>query len=1169
MGELEIYDTQARRVDPPTNEAVVAEGEVSEFVHAPIDFYFDPDRRWVVAYVRAESSVVSGDRYAHYHASYVASEGEDPLAGLLNRLRSLQNRRDDATGADADGTLPKWKFIDDRERFYLPWLIERVTNPSLDDTGLDSLERWTVRRLLEDGQRLSFGVDSRRMAANTIAYFHHELDASLSMSVSAGGRIDAVRDVDLVLMPGDFDGMTPLSDGTREKVMNRSADTAEEIRKQYEARATAAIDAIVGSEDLSAIERYRELAGVERYVSSLWSGETEHTNLRSESAERVVQIATALHRGNSAEDLPDAGKFLDEAGRTAARDTILDRLASERETLKSAMPKQVRAEFKTALKDLLGHEVGSVKESLERLIELFEGDRAELPSSLPEPASRIAERKAELEEQEVLDPDERDRIRKEFAEEFTETLDTLKQRKRENLLDQFEERLADLDLTDIRQEDRVVSQLRRVVDRHQDADVDSETVARFQSVVDEVETSPIFSTGERVSLHNDLEDLLEDRLKTLREMRESSLRNRLERNVALLEQRSAGEDLVDVYDRLSRARKLCSSAPSQHVDHTGLQRFADLVRELNQDEFVPQRRAAEIRNAIDEQIGEELDRIKKTRREEIRDKFADELDRAVVQVIEVDEDGRKRAVAQLGKLRGYVDGESDRPRDPRFEEVCDLIDHIGRTPPGNSLVILDREHRIKLRTAIRETIDEHRTGIREEQKCRIANQFNGLVEDVLEHPGLSLRVRIKLLDSVVEHLDRPGGHGPRSLSELEVDVPSRQRPDVETLYRRVTDHIERSRSPRVETILTRDQRRELRKEHFKDTLEDALATAREEFKNEIIKRIKQEIESGLTPVNGSENTDLDALDGDIELLEAVKSRLNSTRSPQEEGIPDHIAEAIVEINSSQLLPSDDREELCEKITSFVDDLLADRREVRRQQQLDSFEDEIDQIVGSRSLDAGEKLRALRQLEVLLSKGSLEGHQYLSDPQSLMATRESLDSEGISKLLARNNEVREGLAAQYANQVVENVREQLEAYVNNISDDSAKIALESFDKYLSGSSFEPNPRPLIRSKNWVDEAAQLYDIDALPQNHHEDIKTAIHETIEDLKPDQGGRLVHRERRVRNTRRNNRLRDAPGWAIDKVTRDYRLAMLIGLVVGLLLGGAIVYGVLPWAGISVPET
>lgn len=1137
MGSFTIYDTQGRQVEPAVDGQRRADGRLAEHIDNSVDLYFDPDAGRIVAYVRAKAPVVSGDRAAHYHAEYVADDGEDPLRGLITRLQALEGREEGSA----------WTFLRDRDRFNIVWWLDELEDPSIVDTGLAPLDQFVVERLLGEGQELGFGVGSYHGVATAVAHFHRSPGPTPSIGVSSGGRIAPIRSVDLVFAPGEYDGIVPLPDGTRDVVRSRRQNISEDVRELYEQRVLAAVDDLAETDELTALQRHRDITALETYITSLWGAETEHVDLRCEPSERVARIATTLRQGGATDDLPDPKTMLDDSGRSAVRDRLLDRLETERERLEDEMPDRVRGEFDAALDDLLDYEVTAVNGSLARLIDLFDGHRESLPDSLPAPAHRVESRLRELEENDTLTPRQRNEIREEVEDDLERTRETLKEGKREKFLTQFDRCLDRFDLTDVRAEDDIVSRLRRVVNDHETVTPESELVRRFHTVVSDVASSEIFSEGERRAIRSEFIDRLETRLDTLRTERERSLESRLESQVAELTQRSDGEELAEVYRRLWLAKQLCSTDPTQRIDHPDLQRFGELVRELNQDELVPQDRASELRERFEADIADELVRIEEDKQEEVRSRIADELDRVVSQVSE--ESGHEETLRLLGELERYLEGEGTRPPDPRFEQVCSLIDRIGRSNDGHDVEILDRSDRRELRGAIRATITDHETAIREDRKRQFVEAFDSLVGSLLEHPGISSRTRLELFDRIEAYLEKHPGSVAGELDGIDVEVTPEHHGEIAELYGEITDYLEHSRSNRVETILTRDQRRQLRKEHYPDVIDDALESARSSFRDDVRQRLETEIRSEILDIERYDGTSVDRLDRDIEFLEGVETELRDGPGGYARRGSTDVMDLIGDIKGRGLLPPDDRDGIRTELRAVVEELLERRRARKEELRIGAFRDEVDRIVTA-DFTPHERLQALRQLETLLEHGEIGAgmqNQYLSDPDSLLEKRGSLSNDDVSEITDRIANAREPAAERFIGTVRQGVEQQLRQHVEN-ADSGVNVdqGLRSFGQHVSsGSTFDPHHQHLGEAKRQFAVARELNDLSALPDSSFQVLKERIHRTTESFRDGSSGRFT-RLRRVprRCLRRAKR-------SVNSIDRSTVAVVLVALLVGVALG------------------
>lgn len=1088
MGTLTIYGTQGSQVEPEAENR--AEGRLAAHIDNSVDLFLDPASNRVVAYVRAR---VGGSRPNHYHAEYVGADGENLVAGLLDRLRRLAN--DESPDGDHE-----WTFLRDRDRFNLAWWAVELAEPSLEDVGVDLRKRLAIDQLLDEGTDLDFGVEDYRAAAAVLGYYTRRSGSTPSIGVSSSGRIGPIQSVDLVLAPGEYEGLAPLTEGTEAALRSKQADIEELVRQDYESRALEAVDELAATDELSALQLHQELTALETYLSSLWTDDPQSVEVRSDAAERVAETVTGLQREGRTGELPDP-RMLDAEAKVGVRDRVVERLAEERERLEDELPERVREEFDAASDDLANNRIATVTRSIEALLDVFDGHRETVPDSCPEPAHRIVDRLRELEASTALPARERDDIRSEVEADLTETLEALKEHKRSQFLDRFDRCLEQVEIEDVRDDDLVAS-LRRIVEGDGSVEPDSDLLARFASVVDDVESADVFTDEERSDLRTEFVGRIEDRVAQLRASRETSLKDQLEAQLDRIEQRSGNESLDAVYERLWTAKQQCTLDPDRNVDDPAIREFADLVARLNQDEVVTQDRKSEIRAELDERIASELDRIERRKREAAVERVGDELDRVVPAMRT--ELGERTTFEQLEALRRYVNGDRDRLDERRFAPIVAVVDELDGAESG----VLDVEDIREARAEIRSRIEDRQAEIRREERDRLASDLESAVEELLDHSGLSARTRLEILDRVHSFWTEKGGNHSTSWQEVAVEVDQRHEKSVASLYDRITDDLEQVRNRRKRTILTDEQRRTLKNDHFESTLADAIDRAKAEYRDAVTEQFEGEVMDAIAGLNRYES-DLDRVREDLETLEATKALLEGSTRRDGSAVPDRLRQFVEEFRTDDLLQPDEEKQLREQLLAVLEELIEKRRDLETELQEGTFRDLLEDFQ-EEDLDTNERLVALFQFERLLQETDETVEQeYIRNPQVLRERRESLTEGTRQELVEEVAEIRAKLADEYAAAVIDDIETSLENYVADTGDNvDPNQGLESFNQFLSGSEFDPQIAQLIAAKDQFEQARTLHETGTLPDEEYEEIQEALHEKTEALKTGPGatgGRL----------------------------------------------------------------
>ncbi|WP_058366143.1 hypothetical protein [Haloparvum sedimenti] len=1090
MGTLTIYGTQGNQIEPEAETEVRAEGRLAAHINNSVDLFLDPASNRVVAYVRAR---VSGSRPNHYHAEYVGEDGENLIAGLLDRLRALADD-DDPTGDH------EWTLLRDRDRFNLAWWTVELQDPSLDDLGVDLRKRLAIDQLLEEGTDLDFGVAGYRAAATALGYYARRSGETPSIGVSSGGRIGPVQSVDLVLAPGEYEGLTPLTEGTEAALRSKQDDIEELVRQDYESRALDAVEKLSATDELSAWQLHQDLTALETYLSSLWTDDPQSVEVRSDAAERVAETVTGLQHEGRTGELPDP-RMLDAEAKVGVRDRVLERLAEERDRLEDELPERVRGEFDAATDDLTSNTITTVTHSIEALLDVFDGHRESVPESCPKPAHRIVDRLRELEANTALPARERDEIRSEVEAELTETLEALKEHKRSQFLDRFDRCLEQVELADVRDDD-LVSSIRRTVERDESVDRDSDLLTRFASVVDDVESADVFTDDERRDLRSEFLGRVEDRVAQLRASRETTLKEQLEAQLDEIEQRSGNEPIDAVYERLWTAKQQCTLDPNREIDDPAVRKFATLVARLNQDEVITQNRKSEIRAELDERIASELDRIERDKREADVERVEDELDRVVPAMRT--ELGEQTTFERLEALRQYVNGDRDRLDERRFAPIVSVVDELDDAESG----VLDVEDIREARAEIRSRIEDRQAEIRREEKDRLASDLESAVEELLDHSGISARTRLEILDRIHSFWTEKGGNHSTSWQAVAVEVDQRHETSVASLYDRITDDLEQVRNRRKRTILTDEQRRTLKNEHFESTLADAIDRAKAEYRDAVAEQFEGVVMDAVAGLNRYES-DLDRVREDLETLEATKALLEGSTRRGGSAVPDRLREFVEEFRTDDLLHPDEEKQLREQLLAVLKELIEERRDLETELQEGTFRDLLEDFQ-EEDLDTSERLVALFQFERLLQEtGETVEQEYIRNPQVLRERRESLAEETRLDLVEEVAGIRAEIADEYAAVVIDDIGTSLENYVADTGDNvDTNQGLESFNQFLSGSEFDPQIAQLIAAKDQFEQARSLHATGALPNGEYEEIQEALHEKTEALKTNasaSGGRL----------------------------------------------------------------
>ncbi len=200
MATLDVYDTEGEPYGGGEKNQ-----RVSDLSFAGVRIAVDVTKNEMVAFFRAKEDV---SRVNQYYAVYQANSNSGIFASFMEELEQWAND---------EGLVLSTTHDDTR-------IIAMLPDPQLRLPGSD-FEYGNLKMLLNGGRRLDFGVGGAEDAFGLLR--QAILDgAATSVAISDMGRKSALDDYDLVIEPGNYDGLEPL--GETADLMDSATNQREE-----------------------------------------------------------------------------------------------------------------------------------------------------------------------------------------------------------------------------------------------------------------------------------------------------------------------------------------------------------------------------------------------------------------------------------------------------------------------------------------------------------------------------------------------------------------------------------------------------------------------------------------------------------------------------------------------------------------------------------------------------------------------------------------------------------------------------------------------------------------------------------------------------------------------------------------------------------------------------
>jgi len=200
MATLDVYDTEGEPYGGGERNQ-----RVSDLSFAGVRLAVDVTKNEMVAFFRAKEDV---SRVNQYYAVYRADSNSGIFASFMEELESWANN---------EGLVLSTTHDDTR-------IIAMLPDPQLRLPGSD-FEYGNLKMLLNGGRRLDFGVGGAEDAFGLLRQVILD-GAATSVAISDMGRKSALDDYDLVIEPGDHDGLEAL--GETADLMDSATNQREE-----------------------------------------------------------------------------------------------------------------------------------------------------------------------------------------------------------------------------------------------------------------------------------------------------------------------------------------------------------------------------------------------------------------------------------------------------------------------------------------------------------------------------------------------------------------------------------------------------------------------------------------------------------------------------------------------------------------------------------------------------------------------------------------------------------------------------------------------------------------------------------------------------------------------------------------------------------------------------
>jgi len=200
MATLDVYDTEGEPYGGGERNQ-----RVSDLSFAGVRLAVDVTKNEMVAFFRAKEDV---SRVNQYYAVYHADSNSGIFASFMEELESWAND---------EGLVLSTTHDDTR-------IIAMLPDPQLRLPGSD-FEYGNLKMLLNGGRRLDFGVGGAEDAFGLLRQVILD-GAATSVAISDMGRKSALDDYDLVIEPGNYDGLEAL--GETADLMDSATNQREE-----------------------------------------------------------------------------------------------------------------------------------------------------------------------------------------------------------------------------------------------------------------------------------------------------------------------------------------------------------------------------------------------------------------------------------------------------------------------------------------------------------------------------------------------------------------------------------------------------------------------------------------------------------------------------------------------------------------------------------------------------------------------------------------------------------------------------------------------------------------------------------------------------------------------------------------------------------------------------
>lgn len=717
MSQLRIYNQYGSQIEPNIARPQKADQKISKLIDESVACWIDTGQSRIFSKVRAQYFGDNGTRRDQFGAVFDSGNIDSLLSDFANALQELEKSDDWAN-------FVKSSDNEEDQGYYFPWLLQSVRGQSLQELGLGKGHKFTITKLLEEGEQLTLGVEDYETAAIALSSFAQEATGHAEVAISESGRIPAIESANLVLKPSADVNFEAVDESTEQKLRTRFQNLERDLVQEFKSDVRAARTSLLNLWDNEFWKTYHELQRIETSIERTLGTREYRKNLQTEAGNRIVELVRAIDRGQEVDNSYDLGLLSDHSVQEEIN-WVRDWLEMERREIKESAPQRAKECFENILDSADTRDRHRAYELVKCMLERV--GHAETTHQADDAVlDDFNSFYKWVDSGDILSTGEAQNLRRTIRTKLIKQKNKYEDDEREEIETRFENAIEALGHGNTH-EAKVYKEAKISLQTDEETETSViNTQSQFSRAVRRLNNNEVLSLEKQEEIRSDILDKLENKREDAVKKRRQYWKQRFDSKLDRIQDDS---NFIEQFETLCAIKQRLESNQSTSEENDSVSGLKHFLDQFEEDDILDRTGTWRVHRSFVKKTNEAID----TTREKIRDDLTRKVDRQVKN-IPADGESIDSAISDLETLqqRTRLGGDQQYSDDVWVEKINENITLV-RSGSCKGVPYFDKSTSIAAEDvleAFRQSINSRLTELRSDKRSNLIGKFKRLLKSL-------------------------------------------------------------------------------------------------------------------------------------------------------------------------------------------------------------------------------------------------------------------------------------------------------------------------------------------------------------------------------------------------------------------------------------------------------